>query len=108
MQYLVHGTGGPGFATPAETLAVLENGIIPTFEHIMKLEANGRIVAGGLPVGDRSFAFVVEAASNEDVDEVLRDIPAWGVLDWTVTPLQSVRARADKERGVAEALRSAL
>ena len=32
MEYLVVGSEGPGFASPEETVEVLEKGILPTFE----------------------------------------------------------------------------
>jgi Muconolactone delta-isomerase len=105
MQYLVRGYNGPGFASPQEALDVLENGILPTFDALLKLESNGVIKAGGLPVGDRAFVCVFEASSNDELDAILRDIPAWGVLQWEVTPLQSFSGRADKERSVVKELR---
>jgi hypothetical protein len=46
MQYLVHATGGPGFAEPERTLAVLEEAVLPTFDHLIGLEAEGKIRAG--------------------------------------------------------------
>jgi hypothetical protein len=105
MKYLVIGSGGPGFASPEEEVAVLENGILPTFDALIKLEKNQKIIAGGLPVADRSFVFILEAASNEDADQLLREIPAWGVLQWEVTPLQSFAKRAAQERGIVEELK---
>ena len=77
MQYLVVGSGGPGFASPEETVEVLERGILPTFDALMKLEEDGKILAGGLPVGDRALTFIAEAASHEELDRMLRNIPAW-------------------------------
>jgi hypothetical protein len=74
----------------------------------MKLEAEKRILVGGLPVGDRAFVFILEASSNEEADQVLRDIPAWGVLKWEVRPLQSFEGRAKKERSVVEELKKRL
>ena len=50
-----------------ETAEVLENIILPTFDTLVKLEGDKKILAGGLPVGDRAFVFIVEAASNEEV-----------------------------------------
>jgi hypothetical protein len=105
MKYLVVGSEGPGFTSPGEALEVLEKGILPTFDALLKLEADKKIVAGGLPVADRAFVFILEASSNDEVDQILRDIPAWGVLKWKVTPLQSFEGRADKERSIVEALK---
>ena len=102
MRYLVSGSEGPGFASPEEAVEILEEVVIPTFDALMKLEAQKKIAAGGLPVGDRAFIFIVEAASNEELDRLLRSIPAWGVLDWHVTPLQSFAGRAAQERDVVK------
>ncbi len=105
MKYLVIGSDGPGFTGPDEAIEVLETGILPTFAALMKLEEEGRIVAGGLPVGDRAFVFIAEADSHEELDGWLRDLPAWGALQWDVTPLQSFDARARKEHQAIEQLR---
>jgi hypothetical protein len=71
----------------------------------MKLEAEKKILAGGLPVADRAFVFIMEASSNEEADQLLRNIPAWGVLKWKVTPLQSFGGRATQERKVLAELK---
>ena len=107
MRYLVVGTRGPGFASSEEELAVLENGILPTFDAFLKLEENNKILAGGLPVAERTFVFILEAASNEEADKILRNIPAWGALEWTVTPLQSFAGRAAQEREIVAELKKA-
>ena len=105
MKYLVTGSEGPGFASPLEAAEVLENIILPTFDTLVKLEGDKKILAGGLPVGDRAFVFIVEAASNEEVDRLLRTIPAWGVLKWQVTALQTFAGRAAQEREVVKELK---
>ena len=105
MKYLVSGSEGPGFASPEEAVEILEEVILPTFDALMKLERQKKIAAGGLPVGDRAVVFIVEAASNEELDRLLRSIPAWGVLDWHVTPLQSFAGRAAQDRDVVKRFR---
>ena len=105
MKYLVSGTAGPGFGSPEEALHVLESVILPSFETLMKLERQKKIVAGGLPVGDRAFVFIMEAKSNEEVDQTLREIPMWGALDWEVVALQSFKGRADQERQIVKKLK---
>jgi|SRR5215217_5452993 len=102
MQYLVVGSGGPGFASPEEAVEVLEQGILPTFDALMKLEEDNKILAGGLPIGDRAFVFIAEAESNQELDRMLREIPAWGMLQWEVSALQTFAGRADQEREIVE------
>jgi hypothetical protein len=89
-----------------QAVALLEGTVIPHFEHVIRLKTEGKILAGGVPVGDRAFVFIIEAASNDEADRIVRDMPAWGLLEWKVTPLQSVEARAEMERKVVQALRS--
>ena len=78
------------------------------FNHLLKLEVDGVIVAGGLPVGDRAFVAIVEASSNDELDHILRNIPGWGVVKWQVTALQSFAGRENKEREVVQQLREML
>lgn len=105
-QYLVVTSQGPGFLSPEEALEVLDKRIIPAFDALLKLEADKKIVAGGLPVGERSLVFILEASSNDEVDQLLRDIPIWGRVEWKVTPLQSIKGRAMMERNVVQKLKN--
>jgi hypothetical protein len=107
MKYFVSATGGPGFSSPEEALKILEEIVLPSFDTLIKLEGEKKILGGGLPVGERSFVFIMEASSNEELDEVLRKIPMWGSLDWEVTPLTSFAARAATERQAVKELKKA-
>jgi hypothetical protein len=106
MQYLVEGARGPLPPSPEQAIALLEGTVIPHFEYMIRLRAEGKILAGGIPVGDRAFICIIEAGSNEEADRIVRDMPAWGLLEWKVTPLQSVEARAEMERKAVHALKS--
>jgi muconolactone delta-isomerase len=105
MKYLVMGSGGPGFASPEEAVKVLKEVILPSFDQLIALEKKKKILAGGLPVGDRSFVFIAEASSNEELDQMLRKLPMWGSLDWEVSPLQTFSGRADQERSIIKELK---
>ena len=106
MKYLVVGSGGPGFASSEEALHVLDSIILPSFEQLITLESENKILGGGLPVGDRAFVFIVEASSNDELDNMLRNIPMWGSLDWEVTALQSFSGRAEQEHKYVDALKA--
>jgi hypothetical protein len=108
MQYLVSASEGPGFASPEETLEALENMVLPLFEALMRLENEKKILAGGVPLGDRAFVFIVEAASHDEVDRLLRRLPLWGMLKWDVMALQTFAGRADQEREFVQRLSQAL
>ncbi len=105
-QYLVTGTGGPGWKSPEEGVFLLEAIIIPALDLLAKQTAEGTvIVAGGLPVGDRALTFIIEAANNDEADQFVRSVPFWTALQWTVTPLQSFQRRADMERGYLQQMK---
>ena len=104
-QYLVLGEGAPGLGTPEEGIALLENLVLPTLD---QLGANDAVLAGGLPVGERALAFIIEAESNAAADEIIRQLPMWSLITWEVTPLQSFGARAAIERGTVEHLKKML
>jgi hypothetical protein len=105
MLYLVSATGGPTFHTREEVLEILKNTILPGFAALRALEAKGTILAGGLPVAERAFVFIVKAPNHQALDDMLRDLPLWPVLEWEVVPLQSFSARAAHERKTVAALK---
>ena len=103
--FLVTTSEGPGFTAPEEVAEVLEKGILPTFDRLLELKAKKKIVAGGLPAGSRMLYLLVEADSHDEIDRMLRDLPAWGVFSWQVTPLQSLEGRAAMERQILRSLK---
>lgn len=103
--YLVKTGDGPGFTSPDEVAEVLEKGIIPLFDALEEMQAKKKIVAGGLPAGSRTLVFIVEADTHDEVDRMLRDLPAWGVFSWKVVPLQSIGGRADMERKILDSMK---
>ena len=107
MHYLVEAKHGPLPGSAEEALALLEGTVIPHFDYMIRLKAEGKILAGGLPVGDRAFVGIIEATSNDEADRIVRDMPLWGHMEWKVTPLQSVEARKEIEQAAVRALRAA-
>ncbi len=45
-----------------------------------------------------AMVMIVKAWSNQEVDKMLRGLPAWGALKWKVTALESFAVRAAQER----------
>ena len=105
MKYLVVASGGPGFVSPEEALEILQSIILPSFKELISLEKRKKIIAGGIPVGERTFIFIAEAKSNDELDQLLRKLPMWGELDWEVTALQTFSGRAKQERQAVQELK---
>lgn len=103
-KYLVKAEGGPGPDTPEAAVELLEGFVLPTMEMVMKWEEEGKVV-GGLPVGGRAFVMIVDAASNHDLDRMLRSLPMWPLMEWHVVPLESAAGRAEIERTIVNELK---
>lgn len=97
---------GPLFA-PQQLGQMVEETILPSFDLLASLQAEGKVVAGGVLAGTRTATFIVEAASNDELDQLVEGIPWWGVMKTTVTPLQSFAKRAANDRALLERIKSA-
>ena len=86
-----------------QTIELLDKLIIPTLE---SLGRDGKVRAGGIAGGTLAGAFVVGAKSKDEVTELVRALPAWGIMQWKVTPLETFAHRADLEKKVMQGLRT--
>jgi hypothetical protein len=104
MLYLVEfeATGAGAPTTPQQAIELLDKLIIPSIESLAK---DGKIQAGGILVGARAGVAIVGAKSHDEVTELVRALPAWGVWHWTVTPLESFAHRASLEKKMVQQLR---
>jgi hypothetical protein len=93
---------------PQGVVQVVEQLVIPSFEALAKLEEQKKILGGGVNVGARGGAFILDVASEDEAHRILADLPFWGVVKWTLTPLQGFRQRAADERSRVERLKSML
>lgn len=88
-----------------QSIELLQNLIVPSLQTLANLEKEGRILGGGVFVGERAAAFIMAAESHEEVTKVVRALPAWGVWEWHITPLETFAYRAALESKVVEDLR---
>lgn len=84
-------------APPAEQAAFLESIVVPSLGALKDWEDGGKI-RGGTLSGRRGAAFVVDAASNEELGDLLQQLPVWGTAEVEITPLDSF-AHAAKSAG---------
>jgi muconolactone delta-isomerase len=107
MKYLVIGKAidvNPT-ASPGEVAGMIEYRVIPGLEMLAKWEDEGKVVGGGF-AGRRAGAFIVDAASNEEVAKLLATLPHWSILNWEVIPLQSTRDQVNMARQQLQALKA--
>ena len=93
--------------SPQQTAEALERAVLPTLETFTKLKAEKKILAGGSVAGQKAHAFIVEAASNDEVAELIEDLPLWGAHTWTVTPLESWEHHTDATHRILKRLKAA-
>ena len=86
-----------------QTIELLDKLVIPTLESLGK---DDKVRAGGIVVGTLAGAIVVGAKSKDEVTELVRALPAWGIMQWKVTPLETFAHRADLEKKVVQGLRA--
>jgi hypothetical protein len=82
--------------------------VLPGHEALKNLKSEGKILAGGFPVGERAIAFIAESDSPKELDALLQFIPFWGIVKTKVTPLQDWDARHDQDRQGTEQMEQSL
>jgi muconolactone delta-isomerase len=68
---------------------VIRKAVLPSVERLMVLKAQGKVVTGGYPIGQKAIVFIIETDSEEELYEILEDLPLSEVAEARVTPLKS-------------------
>ena len=109
MQYLVTmETIEPDPLPPEQLVELSRQAVLPTHDALLNLKAEGKIPILGVPVGSRTWLFVVDADSHKELDELLVGLPAWAITEMRVTPLHILEERAENDRRFIERLESEL
>lgn len=102
MQYLVQlrltTTSRP--KTADEGLAFIERYILPTLERCEQLQTQGRVAAGGPVSGAVALDLIIDAETAQGLDEVITSLPAWPLMETTVTPLTTFADRRQAVQGM--------
>ena len=91
---------------PEQIAYYAEHAVLPSLETLAKWQADGR-VAGGVPAGYRGVAFLIDAASADELGELLTALPFWRINRWSVTPLQSFDSAVVRQQGVLDRAKAA-
>ncbi|HZU07490.1 MAG TPA: muconolactone Delta-isomerase family protein [Chloroflexota bacterium] len=90
---------------PDQVVQVLETAVLPSLQLLAQWEGEGR-VRGGILAGQRAGIYLLEAASAEEVGRLLASLPFWGMVRWSVTPLEPTRATIQREQQVLAQIRA--
>lgn len=110
MKYLVimELSGRVPASSPREMVGWLQGTVIPSEETVMKLQKEGKVLAGGDLSGRKGWALIMEAASNEELSALLSSVPQWPLLEVDVTPLDNIEDRVAQTRQGLEKLKAAV
>jgi muconolactone delta-isomerase len=110
MQCLVHmDFVDPGPLLPIEQyMGMMRQAVLPGDEALQALKSEGKVLAGGFPVGERAIASIVESDSPKELDSLLQFVPFWGIVKMQVTPLQAFEDRHDQDRQATEQMEQSL
>lgn len=89
MLYLVTTDHFGGPPPPPDQMAGLLETVSASLEMLSGFLADEKIVAGGVPAGQKRHVFIVDAASNEEVTELVQSLPLWMAHKWEITPLET-------------------
>lgn len=108
MQYLITGEfveGNTAGKPAAEVFGWVEMVVHPSLDALDKMVKDGK-ATGGAAAGARVLHMIADASSGEEVGKMLRSLPIWGAMRWTVTPLQSFRSAIDQDKASIEKAKS--
>jgi muconolactone delta-isomerase len=63
--------------------------ILPSLEALKELQSEGKVLAGGHPVGQRYIVMFMEAESEDEVRELLEGLPLSELGETKITELKS-------------------
>lgn len=108
MKYFIKGEFiEPGVLLPQEQfIQMLENVTIPSIDAVSKLESDKKILAAGFMTGARACVFILDAGSNEEVSQLLQNLPFFNHLKWEVIPLDNAEIRANQLRNTVKRLKT--
>lgn len=73
----------------------------PSLEKLAEWEKEGKL-RGGLMVGEKEGTFIIDAHSNDDLDQILQSLPFWPLLEWNIVPLTSFSERLERDKAYLE------
>jgi hypothetical protein len=78
--------------------------ILPSLEALKVLQSQGKVIAGGHPVGQRYVVLFMEAESEDEVRELLGELPLSELGDMQVSELRSFEELQDPGKSARRGL----
>lgn len=107
MRYLVimESVSAAEMPPPAESAAFIETIVVPSLQTLNDWEESGKI-RGGILSGRRGAAFIVDAASHEELSDLVQQLPVSATAEVEITPLDSFKHRFKSAGETAKMLKA--
>ncbi len=89
-----------------DSIRIIGEAVLPTLKVLKKLEEENRVM-GGFFDAQRSGAMMIRAENDDELEQILTSLPAWGIFDLEVVSLESFQEAEDRDKRVMEGLKSA-
>ena len=73
----------------------IRGAILPSVESLMRLQAQGKVVSGGYPIGRPAIVLLMDAASEKELYEILEGLPIWEQVEAETRRMQGFEDLAD-------------
>lgn len=106
MRYLVttESVDSGELMAPKQNAALIEDAVLPTLKLLIEWEKAGKAKCG-IFTGRRGGTMIVDADSNEALNDMLQQLPVWGFSEIDVIPLDSMEHRLKFEGDIAKMLK---
>jgi hypothetical protein len=106
MLFLVQGENiDPGYLLPPDQqVHAIESAVVPSFKMLAQMEKEGKLKGGTFP-GERAGACIIEAASFEELDTIMNQLPFFGLVKWQIKAVIPFSSTAGLAEGYAQQFR---
>jgi hypothetical protein len=81
----------------------IRGAVLPSVESLTRLQAQGKVVSGGYPIGSPAIVLLVDAASEEELYEILEGLPIWEQVEAETRRMQGFEELTDSADDTNEA-----
>jgi hypothetical protein len=81
-----------------QLLKFARDAFLPSVEALTRLQAQGKVISGGYPIGGRpAIVLVMEASSEKELYRMLEGLPVWDQVEVEVRRMQAFEDLEDRD-----------
>jgi muconolactone delta-isomerase len=75
----------------------VRDAILPSVESLARLQAQGKVVSGGYPIGRPAIVLLIDAHSEQELHGILKSLPLWEQVEAEITQMQGFKELMNSE-----------